>query len=516
MPQGKEVISMSPRKIIDGLSTGQRWVFDTFVDRRRPLSLYIFNIVVLLLVLSPYNASRALTRDEDLMRYHITRIADQFVRRYISEELNLDDLLSVAEEAMGRVRQRMFANAVTAMTGLLDRHSFYIGRTNQIARRPPQLGGAVNYGVLLRQRIYYPEIVHVIPDSAAYAAGILPGDILVAFNSVCFYRRTNSFVESMIRRSQQFSPSDMNTFYILRSDEFMAFELNFTDIQDVSAFAMDLQNKSLFPGLSYIDSPLTYLAENPPLYIRLTSFNRGAALEMSQILAKYSHKTSLILDIRDNPGGSVRELREITMLLHPPGVMYYIHRRGSPSVPVVAAGNFAFERIVVLVNENTASAGEVLAGSLQASGIAAVIGSPTFGKGTAQEYIRMPSGGTLRLSTMEFRLPSGARINGYGIIPDIRTSALQRVSPAILSTRSEYIFAAGLENIRSALTALGLHVPYGRELALDMLPYRTYFGLPNHGGINAAFVERLNAAINEYNLRNDQALNEALILLLPR
>ena len=131
----------------------------------------------------------------------------------------------------------------------------------------------------------------------------------------------------------------------------------------------------------------------------------------------------LILDLRYNPGGSLPAMVTIAsqFLEEERGlVMYQIHADGERlDRPIEPQGIAGHVPLVVLVNEETASAGEVLAGAFQYHQRAPVIGTKTFGKGTVNSLLRLSDGSAIYLATAQWFTPGGEPIEGVGITPDI-------------------------------------------------------------------------------------------------
>jgi carboxyl-terminal processing protease len=132
--------------------------------------------------------------------------------------------------------------------------------------------------------------------------------------------------------------------------------------------------------------------------------------------------TGLVLDLRNNPGGVLDTAVELSDAFLDNGVIVTASGRGRES-------NFAHEArpgdlldgapVVVMVNEGTASASEIVAGALQDHGRATVMGSQTFGKGSVQTVMPLSNGRAIKLTTSRYFTPSGDSIHGQGITPDL-------------------------------------------------------------------------------------------------
>ena len=125
--------------------------------------------------------------------------------------------------------------------------------------------------------------------------------------------------------------------------------------------------------------------------------------------------------MRNNPGGLVNEATAVADEFLSSGVIFTTRRRGQIVDDLRADGMGALRRgpVVVLVNEYSASAAELVAGALQDNKRAPVIGAPTFGKGSVQTIVDLPGGAGLRLTTLRYYTPSGRPIQAQGVKPDI-------------------------------------------------------------------------------------------------
>lgn len=156
--------------------------------------------------------------------------------------------------------------------------------------------------------------------------------------------------------------------------------------------------------------------------IKIYSFSTEADERFAQTLAEWS-KTgiqSLVIDLRDNPGGLLETARNIAKQFIKQGVLIHTKDRDQNDEPVpITNGNTVNYPVYVLVNENSASASEVLAGALQDYKAATVIGSKTFGKGSVQSLFELSDGSRIKVTVEEYFTPNGRQVNHKGITPDV-------------------------------------------------------------------------------------------------
>lgn len=156
-------------------------------------------------------------------------------------------------------------------------------------------------------------------------------------------------------------------------------------------------------------------------YIKLLEFNQQAAHEFSQQLKSFQDQgiKGLILDLRDNPGGLIGAALDISREILPPGLFVKLYYRGEKPELITTVGNEEkLLPLIVLVNEDTASAAEILAGAIQDRNAGIIIGTKTYGKATVQSLIPLVNGGALKFTSGKYLTPSGRQINKIGLNPD--------------------------------------------------------------------------------------------------
>jgi carboxyl-terminal processing protease len=176
-------------------------------------------------------------------------------------------------------------------------------------------------------------------------------------------------------------------------------------------------------------------------YVRVSSFQERTDVELRDVMARIHTESSealtlaglepslkgLVLDLRDNPGGLLDQAVKVSDLWLREGVIVYTQgRQASQRVDYFAAAEAteADYPVVVLVNEGSASASEIVAGALQDQQRALVLGAETFGKGSVQTVYPLEGGAALRLTTALYYTPSGRSIQETGIQPDIEVERL--------------------------------------------------------------------------------------------
>jgi carboxyl-terminal processing protease len=179
-------------------------------------------------------------------------------------------------------------------------------------------------------------------------------------------------------------------------------------------------------------------------YLRITQFNEPTAQELSQKLDELQRQgmQALILDLRFNPGGLLTSAVDVCGQFLPPKTMvvytegregsqrreYYTDQKAKPRLNMPMA---------VLVNGQSASGAEIVAGALRDLNRAIIVGETTFGKGSVQSVIQLPDGSALRLTTARYYTPSRQVIHQNGVAPNIKASLTLDQEKALLLRRRE-------------------------------------------------------------------------------
>jgi carboxyl-terminal processing protease len=159
--------------------------------------------------------------------------------------------------------------------------------------------------------------------------------------------------------------------------------------------------------------------------LRLDAFSRGTAAASAAAVKRLKRQgaTSLVLDLRGNPGGLLDQAVGVASLFLPKGSSVVSLAGAHKPLRILYAHGGADSTIplAVLVDGASASASEVVAGALKDHGRATVIGEPTYGKSLVQEIVQLPSGAALKLTVARYLTPAGVDISRNGVRPDIRS-----------------------------------------------------------------------------------------------
>ncbi len=172
-----------------------------------------------------------------------------------------------------------------------------------------------------------------------------------------------------------------------------------------------------------VESPTvnSEMFDNGMAYIQITEFDNVTVDQFAEALAvaKGSGMKGLILDLRSNPGGNLNAVVDIAQMLLPKGRIVYTEDRDGNRDEYVCDGTRQLGvPMVVLVNGNSASASEILAGAIKDYGIGTLLGTTTYGKGIVQRPVELSDGSAVKLTISTYFTPNGINIHGIGIEPD--------------------------------------------------------------------------------------------------
>lgn len=248
-------------------------------------------------------------------------------------------------------------------------------------------------------------VVEVISDSAAAAAGIMPGDALLSVDEYTLSRDNYDEALAYIRGYGENSVSDNA-------------KMHFTFRRGNEIFELDIKRAAFsVPSVSY------EMLDNGIFYISLSTFSDEAADEFCDALKNADAASAIILDLRDNPGGLVSALLKVCDEIMPEGKIFSsVDAKGKLQEYKTEDNEYNSLPLVVLVNENSASASEIFAAAVKQSGRGTLVGTTTYGKGLVQAIYNFNDGSALKYTSAKYYTYDGSYINDIGVEPDIIVS----------------------------------------------------------------------------------------------
>ncbi len=305
-------------------------------------------------------------------------------------------------------RARLIEGSIKGMVAELDPHSSYLAPDEYGIFRGDTEGHFGGIGVEVDFSTDFATVIAPIEGSPAERAGIRSGDRIVALDGQSVRGKS----PADLVRSMRGEPGTKVQLTV-RRDGVERF-LYFTLVRRVIT----------------VTSVASKLLAGNVAYLRIKTFQQGTHAEFIDHLGRLRSEAKgrlagVLLDLRNNPGGLVDEASAIADEFLDGGVIFTTRRRGRVVDAVQADGAGALRRgpAAVLVNEFSASASELVAGALRDQERAAIVGAPTFGKGSVQTIVDLPGGAGLRLTTLRYYTPSGQAIQGEGVKPDVVVGA---------------------------------------------------------------------------------------------
>jgi carboxyl-terminal processing protease len=246
-------------------------------------------------------------------------------------------------------------------------------------------------------------VIAPIEGTPADQAGIKPGDIILKVDEQSLTKET-----SLMDAVNKMRGAKGTKVVLTIQRETVKEPMVFTLMRDIIRI-QSVKSKVLEPGIGYV---------------RLTQFQEQTSSDLAKAISKLRDANihSLILDLRNNPGGLLTSAVEVSEQFLENGklVVSIKAKDGKKDEYVASKVNPLKEMpMIVLVNEGSASASEIVSGALQDWGRALVMGTQTFGKGSVQTILPMSDGSALRLTTAKYYTPKGRSIQNTGIDPDI-------------------------------------------------------------------------------------------------
>ncbi|MEK6733694.1 MAG: S41 family peptidase, partial [Pseudomonadota bacterium] len=249
------------------------------------------------------------------------------------------------------------------------------------------------------------KVITPIDDTPAFKAGVKPGDLIFAINDELIANMTANEAISKMRGAKNTKVK----ISIFREGKSEPIEL---------AISRDIIKAN----------PVKYHLYGDYAYIRVASFSEQTADGVKKAifsLKKEIGKKEIqgyVLDLRNNPGGVLKQAAYVTDIFLNEGVIVSTKDRDGNEQMVFRASSNATVKdvpLVVLINNGSASASEIVAGALQDHKRALIVGTKSFGKGSVQTVISLPGYGAIKITTALYYTPSGRSIQAEGIVPDV-------------------------------------------------------------------------------------------------
>ena len=303
--------------------------------------------------------------------------------------------------------------------GLDDPYTEYISKEDMDSYLDDTMGNFVGIGIYMIKNTKYDKIqvLSTIKGSPAEEAGIQSGDLIVSVDGIEYKADDMTAVSNKIKGEEETKV----TVELLRGSENIKYELTRSKVK-----VNQVEGKVISNDIGYI---------------KFTSFDETTAEDFKkqyQELAKKNIK-SLIIDLRNNGGGIVDQALEIADYIADKDsvLLYEVDKNNKETVRKAKTDPIINMPIVILTNENTASASEILAGALKDLGKAKTVGTTTYGKGVIQQILKLNDGSGLKITIEEYQTPNKNKINKVGIEPDEKVELPDSVESIFTIKESE-------------------------------------------------------------------------------
>ena len=334
----------------------------------------------------------------ELSRGMKTAIMESYLDQYYVEEFDE----SLVEE--------MLYSGMAAGVG--DRYTYYMPKENLDEYLENANGNFDGVGIEVYQNQEGEAIVsHVMEGQPAEDAGMKEGDVIVGVDGEDMKGRVLSDIAAKIRGKA----GTEVTIEVLRKSTDKTLE--FTMERKVVA----------------VESVKSRMMQGDIGYISISGFKENTYDQFKAALNGLQEQgmKGLVLDLRNNPGGLVKSVYQIGEELLPEGTMVYTLDKKEKRSDLKCDEEYLDIPLVILVNENSASAAEILSGAAKDMERGTLVGMQTFGKGLVQRLFTLPDGSGLNITIQKYYTPNGTSIHGVGVAPDVKVElpeAYQNVS----------------------------------------------------------------------------------------
>ena len=348
----------------------------------------VFGLMTVFILPSTPSISQSSTNDETYRQLSLFGDAFQLIRDDYVEEVDDKTLIS---------------NAINGMLSALDPHSNYLPDDDFKKMQERTRGEFGGLGIEITMEDGYVKVVSPIDDTPAFNAGVQAGDLIVQIAGQDVLGMTLSEAVELMRGPVG---SDIDITIRRKDDQF----IDITLTRDV------IKMRSV-----------RYESYGKVGYIRITTFSEqttpGLEKAVAELQAEHGNDLQgVILDLRNNPGGLLREAVSVSdAFLEKGEIVSTRGRQGNQNSRYFAKSGDLLDGLplVILINSGSASASEIVAGALKDHKRAVIMGTRSFGKGSVQSIIPMPGHGAIRITTARYYTPSGVSIQSTGIAPDI-------------------------------------------------------------------------------------------------
>jgi len=288
------------------------------------------------------------------------------------------------------------------VSGLDDPYSVYYNEEDTKALLESVQGEYSGIGAVLSQDLETGVItmIRIYEDSPAMKAGLKDGDVLYKVGDI---EVTGEDLSEMVTHIKGEKGTEV---------ELTVYRDGIAEPITVTAVRDEIEIETV--TYEMLDDQIGYIA--------ISEFEEKTCGQYEEAIADLTSQgmKGLIVDLRNNPGGSLSAVCEMADVMLPEGLIVYTEDKNGEKTEYKSTAEEVFDKpLAVLVNGNSASASEIYAGAIQDHGIGTVVGTQTYGKGVVQSVFDLKDGTCLKLTVSEYFTPNGRTIHGEGVTPDV-------------------------------------------------------------------------------------------------
>lgn len=354
---------------------------------------WVMGIVVVTSIISALTAG--------VIVYNNNKLSYNMTYKDLTNDKDLNEFLSVYANILSSYYEdvdtgKLLDEAIAGMMNYLgDDYTTYLD-DESTKELMDSLSGEYN-GIGISISNLDKSVVKVYPNTPAMKAGIKENDIIIGFNNIDATDMDAQEIVDLIKSS-----NSKFTLKILRGSE---------------TISVTLKNETLVtPNIDYKMIENTHTG-----YIQIQTFSGTLAKQVKNALKELENRqmTSLIIDLRDNTGGFLTAAQDVANIFLEKGKKIYgLNVQNETTFFEDNTSESKDYPIVVLINENTASASEILAAALKESYNAILVGETSFGKGKVQQTMKLDDGSMVKYTSAYWLTPNGNCIDGIGLVPD--------------------------------------------------------------------------------------------------
>ena len=356
------------------------------------LSIVVFSYV--------YASSKTDLNQETAKRGFLSNLAEL---KELSDVMDIIIENHVGDEEGVPKKKELMHGALRGMVDSLgDPYSVYFTKEEMESFKEDIQGKYAGVGMVIQKKVDEPlVVVSPIEDTPAFKAGIKPKDKIISIDGESTYKMTSNEAVTLLK-------GEPGT------------DVKVTIYRESTKETKEIVLTRAIVELKYVKSEMK---ENKVGYLRITQFGEDVYPDVRTALVglKKEGMKALVLDLRSNPGGALdQSIKIASMFLGDGRVVSVKGRTGQEQVYMREGRYYGDFPMVVLINEGSASASEIVSGALKDTGRAILVGEKTFGKGSVQSILPLPDEDGIKLTIAKYYTPNGTSIHGTGIEPDVK------------------------------------------------------------------------------------------------